>query len=174
MNVGKRFEQNFKYSVPNDMLLYRLNDSAQSFNQNNGLRFSLKNPFDFILYKFPILMALELKTVAGTSVSFERNKLDKGVIHLHQMEGLLEWSKHKGVVAGFILNFRHKDDTETCYFLEISNFYDMINNIQKKSFNEKDLNEYNPIIIKSKKLKVNYKYYISAFIEDVNKMLQEN
>lgn len=44
----------------------------------------------------------------------------------------------------------------------------MINNIDKKSFNEKDLFKWcNPIQIDKKKLKVNYRYNIEKFLEDV-------
>ena len=43
----------------------------------------------------------------------------------------------------------------------------MINNLDKKSFNEKDLSEWcNPIEIRKKKLKVNYRYDINDFIKN--------
>ena len=169
MNTGKRFENNFRDSVPDDVLYYRLKDSAQSFGGANNLRFSSKNPCDCFLYKSPTLFALELKSVGTTSISFEKTKDDTGVIHYHQMRGLKEFVGYGGVVAGFVLNFRHKDDTETCYFLHINDFEKMITDISKKSFNEKDLLGYNPLIIENKKKKVNYRYNVSKFIEDVQR-----
>ena len=164
INIGKRFENNFRDSVSDDILYYRLKDSAQSFGNSNHLRFSSKNPFDCLLYKSPSLFALELKSVGTSSISFERSKDEKGIIHYHQIQGLNEWGKHEGVIAGLILNFRHKDGNENCYFVHIQDFVNMVQTLDKKSFNEKDLCNYNPLIIKSEKKKVNYRYDISKFI----------
>ena len=83
INIGKRFENNFRDSVSDDILYYRLKDSAQSFGNSNHLRFSSKNPFDCLLYKSPSLFALELKSVGTSSISFERSKDEKGIIHYH-------------------------------------------------------------------------------------------
>lgn len=60
------------------------------------------------------------------------------------------------------------------YFCSINNFVQMINIIDKKSFNEKDLLLYgNPLVIKKEKLKVNYRYNIDQFIkETVNDRLR--
>lgn len=167
INIGKKFENNFRNSIPNDVLYYRLKDSAQSFGKTCNLRFSLKNPCDCFIYSFPIFMALELKSVGTTSISFERKKDDKGVIHYHQIQDLQKFAKYKNVVAGFLFNFRHKNNTETCYFQHINDFSTMIDNISKKSFNEKDLSCYNPLIIENKKQKVNYKYSVNKFISDI-------
>ena len=89
-NQGKIFEESIKKSVPDYALLYRLPDAAQSFGGGSNLRFSQKNPFDFLLwdsYKH-ILYALEAKTVQGQSISFERNKSEHGEIHYHQISGV--------------------------------------------------------------------------------------
>ena len=49
----------------------------------------------------------------------------------------------------------------------IDDFVKMINNIDKKSFNEKDLMKWcNPIVIKKKKLKVNYRYNVKEFLDE--------
>lgn len=165
-NIGKKFENNFKASMPDDVFYYRLKDSAQSFYQSNNLRFSSKNPCDAFLYKYPMFVAIELKNVASTSISFERNKTEKGVIHFHQIEALRKFASYKGIVAGFVLNFRHKDGTEICYFLHIKNFDKMIENINKKSFNEKDLLKNNPIVIENIKKRTNYTYNVSKFLQD--------
>ena len=45
-NIGKKFENNWKASMPNDIFYYRLKDQAQSFGGASKLRFSLKNPCD--------------------------------------------------------------------------------------------------------------------------------
>ena len=96
-------------------------------------------------------------------ISFEREKSDKGVIHKHQIVTLDEFSKYQNIVSGFILDFRLSDKT---YFCSIENFLNLINTINKKSFNEDDMIKYgNSIEIPKRKLKVNYRYDINNFIK---------
>ena len=82
------------------------------------MRFSAKNPFDFLLWdsKRHILYALEAKTVSGKSISFERDKEDKGVIHIHQINGLNSWNKYDGITCGLLIEFRELEKT---IFLDI-------------------------------------------------------
>ena len=104
-NVGKEFEDSIKRSIPSHILLYRIPDAAQSFSGGN-LRFSRKNPFDFIMWdsQYRILYALEMKTVSGKSVSFERSLDEHGDIHVHQIEGLKEWSNTTALPVGSLSN----------------------------------------------------------------------
>lgn len=111
---------------------------------------------------------LELKSVAGKSISFERTKNDKGEIHYHQIEYLKSCLNYKNIIPGLIIDFRETDNT---WFLNIKEWDDLINSISKKSFNESDLISYShPILISKKKLKVNYRYNIQQFIDDVTEM----
>lgn len=166
-NVGKQFEEDFKKSVPSNVLYYRLPDSAQSFNQTSNLRFSAKNPCDSFLFsgKYNTFYALELKSVKDKSISFERTKEDKGTIHLHQQKGLENFATYDNVVAGFIINFR---DVNRTYFIEICDYIDLINNIDKKSFNENDLLKHNPTLIKQELKRVRYSYDVEQFIRDTH------
>ena len=116
------------------------------------------------MFNGKVLYTLELKSVGTTSISFERTKEDKGVIHKHQVDNLLKFSTYKNIVSGLVLDFRQSDKT---YFCMVEEFVNMINNLDKKSFNEKDLYEWcNPIVIDKKKLKVNYRYNVGKFLED--------
>jgi hypothetical protein len=155
-------------------MYYRLKDSAQSFGKANNLRFSLKNPCDCFIYQSPILMAIEMKSVGTSSITFERTSEERGVIHYHQIQGLRDFGKYKDVISGFIFNFRHKDGEEVCYFQHIQDFDKMIVDISKKSFNEKDLSCYNPLIIENKKKKVNYRYNILILMKKHYKKLQRH
>lgn len=166
MNQGKIFEQDFKSSVPDYALLYRLPDAAQSFGNSSKLRFSRKNPFDYIMWdsKRHVLYALELKTVKGKSISFERTKDDKGEIHYHQVQGLNLWDKYDGIICGFIIEFRELDK---CIFISISDYNSLVDIVTKKSFNMKDL-EYNNITyftIDRKLRKTRYSYDVDSFLE---------
>lgn len=108
---------------------------------------------------------LELKSVGTKSISFEREKTDKGIIHKHQIDNLNKFSKYKNIVSGFLLDFRLSDKT---YFCMIEEFIHMINQLNKKSFNEQDLFEHcNPILIAKKKLKVNYQYDVPKFLSEM-------
>lgn len=138
MNIGKIFERQIKKSIPGYALLCRIPDSAQSFGKNSNLRFSRKNPFDYILYdsKTHFLYALELKTVKGKSISFERTENDVGEIHYNQIQGLNEWNRYDGVICGFLIEFR---EIEKTFFLKIDDFNKLLQQISKKSFNNDDL-----------------------------------
>lgn len=138
MNIGKIFEEQLKKSVPDYALIYRLPDSAQSFGGGNNLRFSNKNPFDFLLWdsKKHILYALEAKTVKGKSISFERESGESREIHYHQIQGLNEWNRYDGITCGFIIEFRELEKT---VFIDINSFNKLIFSIDKKSFNYGDL-----------------------------------
>lgn len=105
-----------------------------------------------------------MKTVAGTSISFERNKTDKGDIHHYQIESLKKTATYKNVCSGLIIDYRGSNNT---YFLPISQWDNLINSISKKSFNERDLLTYaSPILIYKKKLKINYRYDVEKFLEE--------
>lgn len=167
-NIGKVFESQIQKSVPDYALMHRLPDAAQAFGGGNKLRFSRKNPFDYILWdsKGHILYALELKTVKEKSISFERTPEDKGEIHYYQIEGLTLWSQYDGIIAGFIIEFR---SIETTIFLEVSNFNRLISIISKKSFNLNDLknNQIPYVVIPQQKARTRYIY-------DVDYLLQFN
>lgn len=166
-NVGKIFENNIKKSCPDWLFVYRPPDSAVSFNlqKKSNVRFSNKSPCDFFFFdgKNGNLFAIECKTFKERC-SFERDKSDKGIIHFHQIEFLLKFSQYENIISGFLLDFRNSDNT---YFLHILDFLNLIKNINKKSFNEKDMLKFsNPILIDKIKLKINYRY-------DIEKLLLE-
>lgn len=167
-SVGKVFEENWKKSVPGNIWIYRPPDAAQSFNQSSNLRFSSKSPCDYMMFDGNHFFCLELKSVAGKSISFERDKKDKGVIHYHQIEYLKSCLNFKNVIPGLIIDFRGADNT---WFLHIKEWDGLINSISKKSFSESDLIFYShPILISKKKLKVNYRYDVDKFIQNTTKL----
>ena len=136
-NEGKQFEDNWKSSIPENVLYYRLKDSAQSFgfknNENTNLRFSLKNPCDCFLFCSPYFFTIELKSTVSTSISFERekNQKNKKMIHYHQINGLNKFSKYNFVISGFLFNF---DNTReyvhqlACDLLQPNDEFDTVKN----------------------------------------------
>lgn len=165
-NVGKVFETQWKNSTPTYALIYRLPDAATSFGSNSNIRFSRKNPFDYLMFDSVnhLLYALELKSVSGKSVSFERSKEDHGVIHSWQIDGLAKWSQFDGVVCGFVIEFR---DSEKTIFVDIKSFLKLTQLISKKSFTIEDLVKHGiPFytIIQSKQ-RTRYLYDIDLFLK---------
>lgn len=166
-STGKVFEQNWKASCPDYLLVYRPPDAAQSFDMSSKLRFSQRSPADFFIFngETGIFYTLECKSFVG-SCSFERDKTDKGIIHYYQIESLSKFKQYKNIVSGFLLDFRKSDNT---YFLDVDDFSQMIEQIGKKSFNEDDMLKYcSPILIEKRKLKVNYRYNVEKFLEDAH------
>lgn len=166
-NIGKRFEQDWIKSVPDYVGVLRIPDAAQSFYKSSNLRFSRKNPFDFLLWcpNALTLYTLELKTVKGKSISFERTKDEHGEIHYHQIVGLENFEKIGECVCGFIIEFR---ELETTIFLPINEFIKLQELISKKSFNYNDLvnNNIKFITIPQKMLKTHYRYDIEYFLKE--------
>lgn len=172
INTGKIFEQEVHDSIKKynkehgDVVYYhRVKDPASSFGGGGGnTRFSMKNEYDLILYKYPIFFALELKSNGGTSFSFSRNdKLEKGKdIKDSQIMSLVEAERYHGTVAGLILNFRKYEET---YFVRISDFYRFRNETEKKSINREDVLSLNPILIPQTLKKVRYDFDISSLLD---------
>lgn len=144
-NAGKIFEEDIKNSIDKSRsLIIRIPDPPQSFTKRADTAFSVKNPCDFIVFdsKTRILFPMELKSTKFKSMSFESKdeKDTSKMIKLHQIEGLLKYSKINYVIPCFILNFRdEKNKMQRAYFISIKQFVDMIRKLDKKSFNEIDI-----------------------------------
>ena len=151
--------------VPDYVGVIRIPDPAQSFSHASNLRFTRKNPYDFILWnpRTYTFYALELKTVKGKSISFERSEEESGDIHFYQIEGLKKTSDVGNCVCGFIIEFREISKT---IFLQIDNFLKLQDTIDKKSFTIADLESNNiPYIVIDQHLMItNSKYEVGDFL----------
>jgi recombination protein U len=111
-NPGKKFEEDFVKSIPDYCDITRLKDAGGWSNATN-MRFTSKNPCDFIVYSsrglFGKMYKLELKSTLGKSLPFTN-------IKSHQLKCLCE-SEEKLVDSGFVVNFRDVNET---YFAEAS------------------------------------------------------
>ena len=157
-NEGKLFEQDFKNSIPSTCWIYRLRDNASSFANGTNTRFTSSNICDYFLLddNSKTLFLIECKSSKSTSIPLT-------MVRDNQIHGLLEASKH-ALIAGLLINFRNTyNDT---FFITINNFMRMIKNLNKKSFNIKDLIEYDALKIHSTKKRTRYTY-------DINKMISE-
>ena len=150
-NEGKKFEQDFIKSVPENWFKYRLNDSASSWQGGEKARFTPSNICDFIVYN-ERLWLLELKSHKGSSIPL-------GCIRTKQVKGLLE-AYLKGTEAGYIFNFRDKEET---YYVNASLVNHFIERETRKSIPLSWIKEVGTLIPQVKK-KVRYGY-ILEFME---------
>lgn len=168
VNPGKDFEQQWKDSVPDDILIQRMPDPAQSF-QKNAMRFSPHNPYDFFMFYSPNLFCLELKSTKSPSFTFCRKDFSERKsdfnIKKHQIEGLEAASAYEHVIAGFVLNFRKVNHT---YFIPIQRFKELIENTPKKSINEADVVENGAYLISQTLKKTKFKFDVKKFVEDMS------
>lgn len=162
MNTGKRFENNFKKSVPENIFYYRLKDGSSSWGGNDLVRFQTTNMCDSIMFDGNTFYCLELKSVKGKSLPFKN-------IKLHQINDLIKCTRYKNVIAGFIIDFSELDE---CYFIEISDFKMFYDNTIRKSVPIAFARD-RGIKIDVTVLKVNKKYNVDKFINSINKELSK-
>lgn len=172
-NEGKIFEDAIKKSIPDNVLLIRLNDSPQAFKKSKLTRFTPKNPFDYICFNSETrtLFCLELKTTSNKYMTFEDIDSDEEqnkMIHKHQILGLLKCATYPNVVAGFLFNFRLPDN-EVTYFMEINQFHKMYSLINKKSFNLMDAILYGAKKIDGFKKRTRWYWNLDEFFTSYNK-----
>ena len=173
MNVGKIFENNFREAVKSakngEIFIYRIKDTDSSYKHTDTSRYTTKNICDFFMYYKGILYALELKSTSYKSFSFELDKnKPRKMIDVYQIEKLRELTKFKGIVPGFVFNFRNEEESnEDTYFMRIEDFSEFVNNNEKKSINKSDIVVYGGIPIESKKKRKNFTYNIDKMINDI-------
>lgn len=132
MNYGKKFENNFKKGVGKELV--RLYDTT------NGYA-GVKNPCDFIYYKYPYQYLFELKSVKGDRFDFSN-------ITDNQKEQLDFYSRIKGCNPMVVVEFR---DYKEVYMIPWSTIKRTMEN-NKQSLNVSDCE----IIVGISKLPVTY------------------
>lgn len=110
-NVGKKFEEDFKKSLSQNIYYLRLKDATPFANSTNT-RFTPNNPCDCILYYNRKMFMIELKTHKGTS-------LPHSAIRDNQLNELLGASL-RGIKCYLIINFSEFNET---YAVEITKYY---------------------------------------------------
>ena len=150
---GKKFEEDFIKSVPDRCDITRLKDAGGWSNATN-LRFTIKNPCDFIIYsrETRTMYKLELKSVAGKSMPFSNIKPKKQ--HRNKFIKDLCDSHERGVSSAFIINFRGKNETYMIYADEMRN---LIENCGRKSISIVDAS-CNGIKIEQSLIRVRWRY----------------
>lgn len=163
INLGKRFEDNWKKSVPINTYYYRFRDSASSYyGGNENLRFSASNIADCLIYDGLFLNLCELKHHKGKSIPL--NCIAGNKTKQKQIEDLYEANKYTGVFSYLIVFF---SDVDRCFSLNINKLCDFIENGERKSIPLSYFEE-NGIEIKVTKLKTNHRFDVSGWLEIKN------
>lgn len=160
MNSGKRFEQNFKNSIPKDIFYYRLRDGSSSWDKGSKTRFQQTNICDCIVFNGNYLYTLELKSTKGKSLPFSN-------IKKHQISDLIWCSEFANVISGFVIEFASLDE---CYFIEISQFKRFCDTTERKSI-PIDFCRKNGLKIGVTILKINRKFDVANFLKEAVKYI---
>lgn len=123
MNIGKKFENNFKKSVPEDMFLYRLRDSSGTWSNGDKTRFTPSNICDYILFDGDYLYLFELKSTKGKSLPFTN-------IKEHQINDLMRANEYSNIFSLLVIEF---SDIEEYYCLKIDDFKTFYDSANRKS-----------------------------------------
>lgn len=170
-SFGKNFESQFIKSIPDYVLVKRLNDNASAWSGGTNTRFSSNNECDYIMSddNTKTFYGLELKSTKEKSLTYwredfeDKTKKQSFMIRKCQILGLKKWSKHLGVF-GFVINFRSFNNRT--FFVSINDFLNYTSSLNKKSINIDDVLSMNPIEIENKLLRTNYRYDIDKFLMD--------
>jgi recombination protein U len=153
-NSGKRFEEDIKKSLPEWCWVYRLRDSAGTWQGGDNTRFTSSNICDFIVMARDLLLLLELKSHTGTNFPIS-------CIRKNQIEDMSKVS-HKKIKPYFLINFK---DIQSTYAVEASSLKDFIENTSRKSIPIKWCIEHGTEIPSEKK-RVRYRYDLGPILID--------
>ena len=150
MKSGKRFEDNFKKSVPEDCFFYRLRDNPAFMGSN--LKFTTKNPCDCFIFRKGNLFLIELKSIKGKCIPLSKIR-DNQIKTFSIIQ--------ENLITGLIVNFSEEEKT---YFLDGLKVLNFIKNEERKSI-PITFFETEGIEIKEKLLRVNKRYDIGSFLK---------
>ncbi|WP_024613635.1 Holliday junction resolvase RecU [Clostridium sp. Ade.TY] len=153
-NEGKRFEEDFKKSIPEKYFIYRFKDGTANFKgtKNENVRFQAHNICDFQVFAENKLFLLELKSYNGVSIPLSG-------IRKTQLEEMLKASNYKNIEPYFMFNFR---PLQKIYTVKVENVQEFVTKAERKSIPVKWCIE-NGIEIEGVKKKVRFRYELERF-----------
>ena len=154
INSGKRFEQQWKDSIPPNVFFYRFRDGTSAWGgSQENTRFQQSNMADCMIYDGYKLYLLELKSHKGKS-------LPLSAIRENQVTELFKASTYQNIISGFIINFA---DVGQTFFIQAVDVLDFIQCGERKSIPIDWCDMFGYQIFGQLK-KVNYKWDIESFI----------
>lgn len=160
MKSGKRFESNFRNSVPDNVFFYRFRDSASTYyGGNENLRFSNASIADCLLFDGTTLLLCELKAHKGSSIPYSciiGNKTKE-----KQIRDLYKASTYPNVKSLLIVYFEDKNE---CYSISIDEFINYYQSTPRKSIPISYFKE-NGLFIPVTLLRSNYRLDLSILFQ---------
>lgn len=151
-NEGKRFEEDFRNSVPANVFCYRIKDSS-NFQQTT------KNMCDFIIFESPYLWLLELKSTKANQFS-----TDEKIIKQHQIDSLYEANmNYTFIKSGFILNYRGRELKTKTVLPET--YFIPINKMREVYYKEKNIHK---DLAREIGIEIPYRKKITRYEYDIN------
>lgn len=171
VNVGKRFEADFRASVPPNVWYYRLKDSPATFygGAQDGVRFTTDNICDLLLFRAPVLFLVELKTVGTPSASLEAmfGKFDpeKGRWKKQKhLEDMVKAAQHPNITALVVIAFRARGVTYAVPAAAVLEFMALALEGGRKSIPPAWCAEHG-VLVPQRQLKVNWRYGVAEMME---------
>ncbi|AIY83814.1 recombination U family protein [Clostridium baratii str. Sullivan] len=157
-NEGKRFEEDFKKSIPEWCWCNRYKDGTANFGgtKNENVRFQAHNICDFEVLAEDKLFLLELKSYNGVSIPLSG-------IRKTQLEEMLKANEYKNIKPYFMFNFR---PLQKIYAVKVENVQEFVIKAERKSIPVKWCIE-NGIELKGVKKKVRFKYNLEEFFKEI-------
>ncbi|MBW2003038.1 MAG: Holliday junction resolvase RecU [Deltaproteobacteria bacterium] len=158
-NEGKKFEDDWKNSVPEWVYYYRFRDGTANFagEKNENVRFQARNMCDCMLFYDGKLFLLELKSYRGKSIPFSAITGGK------KLEEMSKAGTYRRIISGYVFNFR---DIVKTFFVKANDVEHYIYHADRKSI-PIDWTESKGVEIESRKLISRYRYDIKKFLEGI-------
>lgn len=144
---GKKFEEDFNKSVPENWTFIRLKD-AGGWSNGSNTRFTIHNVCDFLLFTGRVLFLLEMKSHLGVSIPRS---------NFRQLEDMKKYVNKKNCQQYFILNFRDYSETYLMNLTDIEKCFQSRKSIPLSLCREKGVKL--PQTLK----RVRYRYDLSTF-----------
>lgn len=126
MNEGKKFEEDFKKSMPDNIWFYRFRDGTSNWGgqDQSATRFQATNICDCMVFAYPLLYLIELKSHNSTSFPFS-------AIRNNQISDMYDAGKFQGILPLFVINMRKYNRTFAIHVNKIRNY---IKKAERQSF----------------------------------------
>jgi len=164
---GKKFEEDFKKSVPPDMWCYRFPDSTAAWGGDDGgkTRFQAENICDFEIFFYGLFL-IETKSHMGKSITHQVFKYQGGkkkgqIKHLYELVAAMAF----GINADVVINMRQIGET---YSLPADVVLNHILNSGIKSIPIAFMRE-NGYRLKQELKRTRYRYDVKDLIENIRK-----